>query len=311
LTAVIRFSNQTVRAFASFGGAFGSEVTTELTAIPVQPDGKSVPSAKKLQSWFLKDGEPLEVHAVEKAPAEIIVVWDAYAQTTFESIARNYRRELFTTHQGSSNRAEAAFRASGNLGPITKISFMEAFPSPVRGTALEDELFWISPRLTAEDGGMLRLLRHTRPLAGRSFRLADAVASAGVLIQAGGRRRAVILAISDTFGDQSEQHPLAVRAYLEQLRVPLYVWSVTSDAPHSAWGEVRFVGSPPGGPAKATNLLRAVKELSRDLERQRIVWLEGNHLPQSIELSDRAHGLHIAGEMFDRKVHGIERSATP
>ena len=86
LSATMRFSGQTVRAFASFGGSYGSEVKTELTAIPVVPDRGSVPSAKKLQSSFIKNGEPLAVQAVEKGPAEIVVVWDAYAHASIDAM---------------------------------------------------------------------------------------------------------------------------------------------------------------------------------------------------------------------------------
>jgi hypothetical protein len=53
-----------------------------------------------------------------------------------------------------------------------------------------------------------------------------------------------------------------------------------------AWGDVRPV------PTKSA-LRRAVNELSESLERQRIVWVEGLHLPQQVGLSDAAGDLRL------------------
>jgi hypothetical protein len=42
-------------------------------------------------------------------------------------------------------------------------------------------------------------------------------------------------------------------------------------------------------------LAQAAGELRRSLRRQRIVWLEGRHLPQKIELGPAARGISLAG----------------
>ncbi|HEX6198749.1 MAG TPA: hypothetical protein VF150_00675, partial [Thermoanaerobaculia bacterium] len=49
----------------------------------------------------------------------------------------------------------------------------------------------------------------------------------------------------------------------------------------AAWGEVRPVD-------RQARFRGAVEELSEHLERQRIVWVEGLHLPQAVELSEPA-----------------------
>jgi len=66
--------------------------------------------------------------------------------------------------------------------------------------------------------------------------------------------------------------------------VPLYVWSLRPP-PYSpavaAWGEVE----------DASTLFRmraAYERLTRDLASQRLVWLDGRHLPPSIALTPAA-----------------------
>ncbi len=72
------------------------------------------------------------------------------------------------------------------------------------------------------------------------------------------------------------------------LRVPLFVWDPESGAAGrlEAWGEVRKVGS-------LKQLGAAFEELSELLDQQWIVWLDGRHLPQEIELSPRAEGFEL------------------
>lgn len=311
LSATIRMSGQTVRAFAGFGGFYGSEVKTGLTAIPIQPDVGSMPSKKKLRSWFFKDGQQLKVHAVEKGPAEIIVVWDGYAHASIDAMTKIHRAAIERQYSRNRWRAEYIFKETGDLSPITSVYFMQAYPAPLLADALEDEPFLISPRRVAREGGLPWLLRHTRPEADRPLQLADAVANAGVVIQTAGGRRAVVLMLGDDTNDQSDQNPGAVRAYLRQLRVPLYVWSVTSETAHPDWGDVRFIGEAPGKVTQTERLRQAVRDLAFDLSKQRVVWLEGTHLPQSIELGEDATRIHIAGALIKYENGRIARGGPP
>ena len=68
-----------------------------------------------------------------------------------------------------------------------------------------------------------------------------------------------------------------MRSYLADLGVPLQVWIAGSAAPEAAleWGG--------GRPVKSRAQLRAaVHALELEVEQQRIVWVDGAHLPQSI-----------------------------
>jgi hypothetical protein len=62
--------------------------------------------------------------------------------------------------------------------------------------------------------------------------------------------------------------------------VPLFVWAKNRKIA-SAWGKVEVLATP-------ENLKDAVARMARAVERQRIVWLEGSHLPQAVSLSPKA-----------------------
>ena len=73
-----------------------------------------------------------------------------------------------------------------------------------------------------------------------------------------------------------------VRAYMQHLNVPLVVWVIGDRAIPAIEGtEVQRATS-------FRQLQKAKKRLSEELDRQRIVWLEGRHLPTSIQVSATA-----------------------
>jgi len=117
------------------------------------------------------------------------------------------------------------------------------------------------------------------------------VAVAGLRAYGSYSRRAVVLVLGSSGPDQSRYEPGPVRRYLERLRVPLYVWSLVAPGSHppaaAAWGQAEDASSWPA-------LEQAVGRLRRDLDRQSIVWLEGRHLPQQIELAAGEDGLELA-----------------
>jgi methyl coenzyme M reductase subunit D len=69
--------------------------------------------------------------------------------------------------------------------------------------------------------------------------------------------------------------------------VPFYAIRVDAEEAASAWGRIRH--------ASTREALRAAfAEIAEDVDGQRIVWLRGAHLPQSIALGPAAHGIEIA-----------------
>src|SRR6185436_1287352 len=65
LTAVLRFSDAlTARRDVVFGGRYGDQVATELTAVPVRVlPGKELPPPERMEGWFQAGGRPLRVAA--------------------------------------------------------------------------------------------------------------------------------------------------------------------------------------------------------------------------------------------------------
>ena len=83
-----------------------------------------------------------------------------------------------------------------------------------------------------------------------------------------------------------------MRRYLESIRVPLFVWSLYGKrrrAAAKAWGtgRGRLQPRPDGGgdgPPEG------------ELDAQRIVWLDGRHLPQAVALGAAAKGVELVGK---------------
>lgn len=298
----VRFTDtQVTRLDASFGGEYGEEVSSDLTALPVVlAPGARMPSRKTLGSWFLKQGRVLQVQAVDQGPADVVIVRHPAAQRRLERLAR----AAITGARGPLSGREIRRRRQPRPPPgdvsfslETDLRFVSPYAVPLyaRGEVTPD-LFAQSERHDAEDSGVL-WLAHQVPTRAFPFELAEAVALAGMTAHASSRRRVVLVILDAEPEDPSEYSPAAVRRYLRLLRVPLYVWS-TSPATRTAWGEAQFVGDRAERPGSTQPLYEAVRTLDRDLKQQRVVWLRGRHLPADIELSAAAEGrLSLLGDL--------------
>lgn len=61
-------------------------IAAEYVAVPVfTPKGSSLPSEGGLRGWFVKQGEPLSVVAVEHGPADVILVRDLTTEEAIDS----------------------------------------------------------------------------------------------------------------------------------------------------------------------------------------------------------------------------------
>jgi hypothetical protein len=121
------------------------------------------------------------------------------------------------------------------------------------------------------------------------------VAVAGLQAADENDRRAVVLVLGGESQDASRYDVATVRRYLAAIRVPLFVWSLYGAKTPAAvaWS---------GGEGKAedvsslSRLADAVDRLKGELADQRVVWLDGHHLPQSIALSPAATGLELVAD---------------
>jgi len=276
------------RSDVTFGGAYGSRVATDLTAVPIVSERRDRLDADQLQGLFRVRGKPVQVAAVEQPGARIYLVrdhgaWRSVKQTGY-SIDRRLR--LGRTELDSRNKA-IQMAASVELTP-EKDRYYLIVPNPARTRGLA--LFPIIGPFEVKRWWMPWLATHiSSPEAGLpGQRLGEAVAVAAVRAAGGGAPRAVVLVLSRNPVDDSHYQPLAVREYLRALRVPLVVWSTTGDQVAGAWGEAAEISD-------LGSLQNASKSLLKELERQWIVWIKGRLLPSDIELDPEVQGIRLAG----------------
>ncbi len=288
-----------------YGGAYLDEAGTELTAVPVVFTKGKVRKPEQLAGWFVRGDAPQRVVAVEKGPAEIIVV----RVDSVREVAANLEGQGFGMGfgvVGASGGAQAGTEGSMPSGPGAVASSAEQSRKALTFDA-EDRLrmllprsreirhdrvthraFVISPRLTNQQGGLLWALTQDYYAAGvsASERIADAVAVAGMRAAWGNRRRAVILALSGDGPDMSVLSPAAVRSYLRTLDVPLFVWHFENEASAGGarlaeWPRAEQIGS-------FQDLKKAVRTLRKRLDEQRVVWIDGHHALEKIRLAGTA-----------------------
>jgi hypothetical protein len=272
------------------------EVSTDLTGVPVRLKKRArLPAPAALRGWFTEGGQPLAVNAVEEGPAELLVVRAPRVPAALEeagrkglraSVHRDFRGQIDSHEQPQLDLLAHQME----LGREDRIRFIH--PAAQRFSSdgkLASDLFSSSQELTVRDGGLYWLLARVEERGG-SARLADAVAVAGIQALTANHPRAVLLVLDGETADRSLYAPAAVRRYLAAIRVPLYVWSArkpadpathVTDIAQTGWGEVEDVSA-------LSDLRRAIGRLKDDLAAQRIVWLDGRHLPQGIALSPEA-----------------------
>lgn len=301
----LEFSD-TVTAVAevTFGGVYGNSTEAELTALPVIPvEGARKLEPDALDGWFATiDGEYLRVVAVEEGPAEVVFVLDGAVQPALWDIARRLelhrsgplRGPLRNNHLPPRPGAQVGrpntslIRGTMRLGKEQLLRLLWPAPERVEGDEVraDAELFPRSEEHPPEHGGVLWLLSeaHQPPFTPAEQRLVDAVAVAGMTATLRSRRRAVVLVLTEHPADSSRFTPANVRRYLEQIGVPLQVWVVgeVSEPMRQVWGDdVRSVDA-------INRFGEAVTDLSKALKKQRIVWVEGRHLPQEVVVTGRA-----------------------
>jgi hypothetical protein len=273
----------------AYGGEYGSEVSTELTAVPVrlQP-GASLPPPSGLAGWFTLGGQPLTADAVEDGPGKVIMIRVPKSQEILDRLTASNRR-----------LSVLDFRDRMRLGPEDRVRFLSLTGNPYRQSKIPAELFDLSREMRFADGGIFRYLTgfpSLKPSKTGEQRIADAVAVAGLQAAAENDRRAVVLVLGGHEQDASRYDPAVVRRYLEAIHVPLFVWSLYGGGNSAArawtesWGKVEDISSMP-------KLETAVARLRSELARQKIVWLDGRHLPQAIALGAAAKGVElVSGE---------------
>ena len=277
LRAVLEFDgNVRATAEAVFGGPRSAEAVTEMTAVAVVLEkGRTLPPAERLAGAFEAHGVPLEVAAVEEGPFDVVFVCEGSALAPFRKLYES-RKDPFVPELP----LELGFRF---LWPVVRVAGQRSMVS---------NIYPISTRFTPVDGtvGFVGTRRvDWPPFHRKGQRIADAVAVAALSAAEEERRRAVVLLLGPEAEDGSLLSPAEAAGFLEKLRVPLLVWSIGRAASPEArrW---------PAGPTVQTarQFDGAVSSLLESLKSQRIVWVEGTHLPQAVIPAASAAGIRLA-----------------
>ena len=296
VAAELVFGEFSYRTERSIGGVYGEVVKTELTAIPVFFEKRKPPRAEEMASWFRKKGKVLRVVAVERGPADVVMVQGpaSHLQDRLRWFGRGSRKTLIEAGRSSIPRGVRSGDRLRVLIPTIDSGEgsevpVDLFPlGPDVGRAPEGIFAPIVYGFVPDDPGLWER-------AEENPRLRDAVAVAGLAASTAGRPRVVILITHDEADDRSRFEAEEVRRYLEALRVPFVVWTPfpwKEESPNP-WGEVQETTG--GFP-----LARAISQVGDLLDHQAVVWVEGLHLPHQVELSpEGAQHLQLAGTSND------------
>jgi hypothetical protein len=267
----------TARKDVTFGGAWGSRIATELTAVPIFYDRRGRPTPADLQGALRVRGETVRVAAVERHGGRVYLIRDHGSLAALGRVGRRLGARTYGTQVVT----------EPDLSP-KKDRFHLVVPNPTRQRGLA--LFPVVDAVDLKHWGLPSLATTlvSNLETGFDQKLAGAVAVAAVRAAGDGSPRVVVLAISEGAVDLSRYRPEAVRQYLRSLRVPLVVWSVDGSEIQGGWGPAVDISTP-------NNLERACRRLMKELHRQWIVWVEGRHLVSEIVLDEEALGIRLAG----------------
>lgn len=316
LQAELRLGPVTTRTQAVLGGGVATEVSGELTALPlVLADGADVPEPGEMDGWIEARGSPARVFAVERPGAEVVLVQDLSwsVQRRLQGLRLAMLETLVTTRRRPTGlKSRDRFRL---LFPIPEdrdatIRSLHFPMSPNLWTGQRIETYAQGAALSTGAGGGSRSVAEAlpqglmvgipangeRPIETEGQRLADAVAVAGLAAAQEKRGRVVLLIAGSEAEDESRSEPANVRAFLADLDVPLVVWSPQPRRVDEGWGDVVPITS-------HRRLDRAIRDFRAHLDRQIVVWVEGRHLPHHLALTSESRGL--------RRVSAPGRSRAP
>jgi len=293
LEAVLLFGRHQIRTELAFGAQLSGTSSTELTALVYDLAGGSLPKPGEMKGWFSSQGEELEVAAVERPGADVLLVQESSPDLWNRLV--KLRRE----HLKSSNRSPVRARAAAGLKHDDGLRVILPLSEAPEGAASD---FFISTDFSELDQGptstgvgrkvisgpraegILASLPYPPegPIRGDApWRTADAVAVAAQVASAKDRARAVVLIKHSGVDDRSYHFPERVRRYLHRLQVPLIVWTTDPREEQGPWGELHDISTD-------DKFLRAALGLRATLDRQIVVWVSGRHLPHEVTLSTRA-----------------------
>lgn len=267
---------QESRSEMAFGGLLGEEVTSALSPLALRSRKGRSWSVEKLAGKIEREGDPLGIFATHSAPRRVVLLRDTAAHRAM----RYYAAQLENMGQHLPWRGEMSDTYVSLGSPVPIPGHPEAFPvNDVPITLVEREAlrraltsqYIVHPADDDED-------------ARERQRLWSALAIVGKRAAASRGPRAVLLMVDEGLDPRApgpEQLSLSASLdYLASLRVPVFVWGVSKEAlePLGLDDSVRVYRDLPG-------LMRVMQDLDAELDSQTLVWVEGDHLPDEVELA--------------------------
>lgn len=311
LRAVLGFGDGvTATAELVLGGARASRAGSELSAVAVELEtGAALPPGGELAGWLEAGGAPLEAVGVEDDGLDVVFVADASALDELRRLAQALANER--TRRAADVAAAGRDPQGGRIrferdplvpdpekrrdAPGAGIDLRHRFLLPVgrmtAQSAMVANVFATSPwRTTGAANVVGEALQLRRiPESEGEDRIADAVVVAALSAAEAARKRGVVLLLGPRSRDAGLLTPEEAGRFLSRAGIPLRVFSLGSRKSRESrrWGDARTVRS-------LEELHRAVAEQVEALDRQRIVWVEGAHLPQDVALGPAARGIRLA-----------------
>lgn len=277
LEVSVRTAKEESDAQLVFGALFNDTTTAELTALPVRVRPKK---AATLAGVAVSAGDQdVRAIALDDLPAQVIFVRDPSTSEASTRLAVVGRRQMGTMQTMS----DATERNEGSLTLAAEDRVRFLWPAGRAGQgSTPSMLFFPSRWYSTTEGTDVRILLTSLsvPLPPGERRFADAVAVAGLQAAQSQRPRAVVLVIGSNYRDASRLEPAEARAYLNSLGVPLYVWSL-APSPPAEWGTAFEIGN-------TEKLRSAIGILRRDLDAQRMLWVEGDYLAHEVAVKSEA-----------------------
>jgi hypothetical protein len=257
----------------AFGGGLETTSGRQLTAVPVRLlDTKTSPGTADLERWLRVGGEAATVVAIEELPADVIIVRHPYS---IEASAR-----LDNGRQLRNLRSVEVPDKSVLHHPRPLARFVWPVPNRTASTVPTDLMPYTNGYEFSSATTLRAIVVNVNGTnTATHLRYADAVAVAGLRAMSIRRPRAVVLLMGSDARDESRLQPAQAREYLRAVGVPLFVWALSGMDGLDEWGKVVNVGN--------RGLFdHAFADLHESLRSQRIVWVDGDHLPGEIEVSD-------------------------
>lgn len=259
----------TTEAEAVLGGVRGDELTSALTAVPLTlSEGQVLPDGEALSRWIHVDGEPSQVFSIPEEGRSIAVVRDHHIDPNLRMLPRKKRERVFAD-------------AGRFLQPEDQVEFILTF------NIGQDPRGVHRPVPISQDFNKLGLWNlfvqdYPKYNAPSKQSLWWSLALSGKRVADLKQPRAVVLLLSRKPKSRPALSFQQAQGYLRSLRVPLLVW-----APEQATFE-RLDMTPNRGYTGVDGMVQLFDDLDAILSRQTMVWIEGDHLPTEITLSDAA-----------------------